>query len=174
MRRAPERDFFDVARAWAGALMLAAGVAAVIGSTLDWVTISIRPELQPGADFGTDEALEEPEVTEPFTGLEARDGWWTLLGGALLVVAGAGIIVRKRSGWGWLGMLAAILVGAVGIADYRGMGDLASSISQRMDIVGGAEPGFGLLLVVAGALAGLIGSVAGIAASPRERLRTSA
>jgi LPXTG-motif cell wall-anchored protein len=148
--------------------MLAAGVAAIIGSALDWVTITARPELQPGARFEDEAALEEPRVTRPFTGLEARDGWWSLAGGVVLAVAAVVLLVRKRAAWGWLGIVGAVIVGAVAIADYRGIGDLSSSISHRMDIVGGAEPGIGLTLAVAAAIVGLVASVAGIAASPRR------
>jgi hypothetical protein len=158
------------------ALMLVAGAMAVIGSALDWVTIAVRPELQEGADFGdAGEQPQAPRITRPFTGLEARDGWWSAAGGVVLMIAGALLHIRKRAGWAWLGVLASVVIGAVGIADYRGIGDLSSSISHRMDIVGGAEPATGLLLVVASAFAGLIASVAGVAASPGpEAVRTSA
>jgi hypothetical protein len=156
--------------------MLAAGLACTVGSLLDWVTITARPRLQEGATFqGEQNRPEAPRVTRPFSGIEAGDGWWSLVGGLVLVAAGGLLYARKRASWGWLGMVAAIVVGAVAIADYRGIGDLSSSISHRMNIVGGAEPALGLMLVVAGAIAGVIGAVAGIAASPRaEALRTSA
>jgi hypothetical protein len=148
--------------------MILAGIAAIIGSALDWVTITVRPELREGADFGDEAEVDEPRVSEPFTGLQARDGWWTLVGGAVLLLSGALLLVRKRSFWGWTGLIGAVVVGAVAIADYRGIGDLSSSISQRMDVVGGTEPGVGLTIVVAAAVAGLLGSVAGIAASPQR------
>ena len=169
-------DFFDRARAWAVALMLAAGAVLVVGSLLEWVTITARPELRAGTRFeGPENRPQRPRVTRPLSGLEVADGWWSLGAGAVLVLAAGGRWVRRRAGWGWLGLAAAVVAGAVGIADYRGVGDLSSSLSHRLDIVGGAEPGVGLLLVVAGAFAGVIGSVAGIAASPRpEALRTSA
>ncbi|CAN5564637.1 hypothetical protein BH24ACT26_BH24ACT26_00700 [soil metagenome] len=163
----PAHDFFDKARVWAVAVMVAAGIASIIGSTLAWVTITVRPELQEGTRFEDDE-LEAPRITAPFNGLEARDGWWSLAGGVVLIAAGLALYLRRRAGWGWLGVLGAVTIGAVGIADYRGIGDLSSSISHRMDIVGGAEPGVGLTLVVAAAITGLVGSVAGIAASPRR------
>jgi hypothetical protein len=174
MRGGAERDFFDRARAWASAVMLAAGAAAIIGSTLEWVTITVRPELVPGTTFeGEANRPEEPKVTKPFTGLEARDGWVSLAGGVLIVLAGVLLFLRERAVWGWLGLVGSVLVGSVAIADYRGIGDLSSSISRRMDIVGGARPAVGLTLVVAAALLGLIASVAGVAASPRERVGIS-
>jgi hypothetical protein len=172
----PTRDVFDRARAWAAAVMVAAGATAVVGSGLDWVTIAVRPELQEGTDFGAaPEQPEAPRVTRPFTGLEARDGWWTAAAGAVLAASGVALYLRRRAGWAWIGLLAAIVIGAVAIADYRGVGDLSSSISHRMNIVGGAKPAIGLLLVVGAALTGLIASVAGMAATPRpEAVRTSA
>ena len=163
-----QNDFFDRARAWAVAVMALAGLAAIAGSSLDWVTITVRPELREGANFGDDVELRDPSVSEPFTGLEAGDGWWSLAGGVVLVIAAVLLFVRKRALWGWVGLLGAIVVGAIGVADYRGIGDLSSSLSHRLNIVGGAEPAVGITLVVAGALAGLLGSVAGIAASPHR------
>ena len=176
MDEAPPRDFFDRARAWAATVMLAAGVLAIVGSTLDWVTIAIRPKLRDDVSFGNDQRqVTPPHVSEPFTGLEAGDGWWSVAGGAVLVLAAVGMLVIRKASLGWLGLLGSVLVGAVAIADYRGIGDLSSSISHRLDIVGGAEPGLGLTLVVTAALGGLVGSVAGIAASPgRSRLRSPA
>ena len=161
-------DFFDRARSWAAALMAVAGLVAIAGSVLDWVTITTLPELREGARFGDDVELKEPTASEPFTGLEAGDGWWSLAGGVVLVVAAVLLLVRKRAMWGWVGLLGAVVVGAIGVADYRGIGDLSSSLSHRLNIVGGAEPALGITLVVAAAFAGLLGSVAGIAASPHR------
>jgi hypothetical protein len=169
MTGARERDFFDRARAWAAVVMIAAAAAAIVGSTLDWVTISVRPELREDVSFGANqEQVEAPQVTRPFTGLEAHDGWWSLAGGVVLLLAALALLLTGRGSMGWVGMLGSVVVGAVAIADYRGIGDLSSSISVRMDIVGGAEPAAGITLVVAGAIGGLVGSVAGIAASPHR------
>jgi LPXTG-motif cell wall-anchored protein len=160
------RDFFDRARTWAAALMALAGLAAVLGSTLDWVTITLRPELREDTRFEDESALEEPKVSDPFTGLDAGDGWWSLAGGVVLVLSALLLLLRKKALWAWVGLLGAVLVGAIALADYRGIGDLSSSLSHRMNIVGGAEPGVGITMVAAAALAGLLGSVGGIAASP--------
>jgi hypothetical protein len=161
-------DFFDRARRWAFAVMLLAGLAAIVGSSLEWVTISARPRLLEGTRFPGDASVERPRVSKPFTGLEATDGWWSLFGGVLLVLSAILLLVRRTSLWAWTGLAGAVLVGAIALADYRGIGNLSSSISHRMDIVGGAEPGIGITLVAAAALAGLVGSVVGIAASPRR------
>ncbi len=164
MAWSPARDYFERARAWAVMVMVAAGAVAAIGSALDWVTITARPELREGVDF--DNRVAPPRVTEPFTGLEAGDRWWSLAGGVGLLLSGVALGITKRSTWAWTGLLGAVLIGAVATSDYRGIGDLSSSISHRMDIVGAAEPGLGITLVVGAALAGLLGSVLGIAASP--------
>lgn len=170
------RDFFDRARAWAAVIMLLSGITAILGSTMDWVTISERPALRRDTSFAQNQSVRKPRVTQPFSGIEAGDGWASLSGGALLVAAAALLVLRRRALWGWLGLLGSVLVGAVALADYRGIGDLSSSISRHMDIVGGAEPALGIVLVVAAAIAGVVGSVAGIAASPyrRAELPTSA
>jgi LPXTG-motif cell wall-anchored protein len=166
-------SFFDVARTWASVALVAAGAAAILGSTLDWVTITVRPELRGGTTFqGESNRPEAPRVSRPFTGLEARDGWYSLAGGGLLLLAGTMLFLRRRVLWGWLGLLASVVIGAISIANYRGIGDLSSSISHRMDIVGGARPALGLTLVVAAGLLGLVAAVAGIAASPRDELST--
>ena len=175
MDNAGGHNFFDVARKWAVAVMLAAGCAAILGSMLDWVTISARPALVEGSTFeGAENQPRQPKVTQPFSGIDAGDGWWTLAGGAGLAGSGLALLLRRRALRGWTGILSSIVIGAVAIADFRGVGDLTSAIARRMDIVGRADPGLGLTLVAAAALAGMIGSVAGIAASPRpEAIRDS-
>ena len=166
-------DYFDRARAWAVVVMVVAGLLAITGSALEWVTIGLRPELRSGTRFDDETALDEPRVSEPFTGLEAGDGWWSLSGGIVLVLAAALLWLRRRSVWGWLGLLGSVVIGAIAVADYRGIGDLSSSLSHRLNIVGEAEPAIGITLVVAAALAGLLGSATGIAASPAQNLGSS-
>jgi hypothetical protein len=166
VQRAP-RDIFEKARLWAVTLMMAAGLVAIVGSTLDWVTITPPPRNPEGIDFGNED-FEPSKVSVPFSGLEAGDGWWTLGAGVVLVTCGLLLFGTRRGGWAWLGLPASIVLGAVAIADYRGIGDLSSSISQRMDVVGRADPAAGIILVVGAALAGLIGSVVGITASPQR------
>jgi LPXTG-motif cell wall-anchored protein len=160
-------DFFDKARRVAVAALIAAGAATIVGSTLDWVTISERPVLQQGVDFQEQNRfLEEPEVTEPFTGLEAEYGYYSLAGG-IVVLAGALLLLwRKRGKYAWLAFIASIGIGAIAISAYRGIADSSSALYQTMDIIGRAEPALGVTLVTAGAIVGLLASVVGVAATP--------
>lgn len=160
--------YFDRARSVAAAALLAAGGTAIVGAVLDWVTITPPPGLRSDADFGG-ATVPEPAVTAPFTGIEAGDGWWVVGGGVAMLAAAVLLVVRKRSAYGWLGLLASVVIGSIAFADFRGIGDLSSSLSQRMDIVGAARPAVGIMLVAASALVGLVASAAGIAASPPPR-----
>jgi hypothetical protein len=168
MGAASQRDVFDRARSWAAAIMLAAAAAAIVGSMLDWVTISAPSGLRRDLGFGRD-VFDEQRISEPFTGLEARDGWWTLGAGAVLAIAAVLLLITKQGRYAWLGFLAAMVIGAVAFADYRSIGEISSSLSHRMDIRGEATPAIGIVLVSGAALAGLLGSVTGITASPHRR-----
>jgi formate/nitrite transporter FocA (FNT family) len=104
-----------------------------------------------------------------FNGFDARDGWW-ILGAALVMVAATALLaIRKRSGYAWLAFIASVVMGAIAVGDYRGVGSEASSIAQRMNIIGNAQPGIGLTLVAAAALAAFIGSLVAVAATPSNR-----
>jgi hypothetical protein len=155
----PTRDYFDMARAWAVTAMLVAGALAIAGSFMDWVTLTPPPVVPP----------EEAERLVPFTGLDARSGWYVIAAGIVLIVSAVLLYVRKKSGFAWLGFLASMAIGAIAISDYRGIGDLQSAIMRRTDVIGDAEPAIGIMLVALSALVGVIGSVAGVAASPAER-----
>jgi hypothetical protein len=164
---AEQRDFFEVARRWAALTLVAAGILAAVGAMLDWVTITVRPSLSENIDFGTQrEGIEAPQRTEPFTGLEAGEGYYVLGAGAIQVAAGALLLLRRRARYAWIGLLAAVVVGAIAFADFRGIGDLSSSISRRMEIVGRARPALGLTMVAGAAFLGVLGAAGGIAASP--------
>ncbi|MFN2389267.1 MAG: hypothetical protein ABR575_06640 [Actinomycetota bacterium] len=158
-------DLFARARIVASAGQMLAGALAIAGVFLDWVRITARPELAPGADFG-DAAVEAPRITEPFNGLDVgADGWWVLAGGVILILSSLLVLARARGGW--YGFIAAMVVGAVAFADYRGIDEVSSSIGRRMDIVGGAAPGIGLTAISIAGVVGVVASVAAIAASPR-------
>ncbi|MCA1702250.1 MAG: hypothetical protein LC808_02855 [Actinobacteria bacterium] len=160
-------DYLDRMRGIAVAALVAAAIAASVGSLLDWVQITRRPALVPGYDFGS-EAVLAPQQTQPFTGIEAHDGWWVIGASLVILITAALLLVRKKSLYGWLSFLAAVVMGSIVFADYRGIGDLSSSISHRMDIVGEARPAIGLTMVAAAVLVAVIGSLVGVAASPRR------
>ena len=162
MNAAEDGDFFDRARSVAASLLFAAGAAAIAGSLLEWVTIEPPPIAPASENFS------------PYTGLEARDGWFTLIAGVLLFVAALGLVLRQRASWGWLGFITSICMGAIAIADYKGVGHLESSISERMERAGAISPALGLTLVSAAAVIGLIAAVTGIAATPRRQDDASA
>ena len=150
------RDYFDKARSGAAAALFAAGAAAILGALLDWVSIRVPDDFPEGA------------ATEPFNGIEARDGWWVIGAGAVIVISALMLIVRRRGSWAILAFLASIVIGAIGISGYRGVSDVSSALLRRTDAVGEVSPGIGIMLVAAAALVGVIASVAGIAASPPQ------
>ncbi len=82
----------------------------------------------------------------------------------MILTAGL-LIVRRRSLYAWIALLAAMVMGGITFADFRAIGDLGSGLSRRMDIVGQARPSLGITLVAASALLGIVASGAGIAAS---------
>lgn len=136
--------------------MLAGGLAAIVGAFLDWVTLTLPPTVP----------ADQRDRAVPFTGMDTDDGKWILIGGALLILCGVILYMRKRSLWAWLGFLASVTIGAIAIADYRAIGSVTSDLSRQMDVVGEPSPAVGITLVAAAALVGLISSLAGVAASP--------
>lgn len=165
MRRGPQLDFFDRARIWAGVVVLLAGLVAVVGSVVDWVTVTPPPEPPAGVDFGNEDFTTD-ESSEPFNGLEAGDGWVTLIAGGAEMAAGLLLITRRRGAW--LGVLATIPMGAVAISVYRQLTP-TSELMERTETVGDADPGIGLALIAGAALVGLIASVLGLAATPKNQ-----
>ena len=162
-------DYLDRMRGIAAAALVAAAIAASTGSLLDWVQITQRPALVPGYDFGEGSStVLAPEQTQPFTGIEANDGWWVIGASVVIVIAAALLLTRRKSLYGWLAFLAAVVMGTIVFADYRGIGDLSSSISHRMDIVGKAQPAIGLTMVAAAVVVAVVGSLVAIAATPRQ------
>lgn len=169
-----QSDIFEKGRAIAVAALVAAAAAAIVGSFLDWVTITERPEVASDIDFGG-QTVDEPAFSEPYTGLEARDGWIVLGAGLALLVAAIGLAVHKRRVYAVLAFIAAMVAGGIAFADYRGIGDVTSGISDRMDIVGDPEPAIGITLVAVGAVVALVGAVTALVSTPTTtRLRSSA
>ncbi|MDQ3766599.1 MAG: hypothetical protein M3346_04555 [Actinomycetota bacterium] len=157
-------NFFDRVRSVAGAVLMASGAAAIVGSMLDWVTITPPPRVRPAF---RDIDLQGVKASEPFSGLEAGDGWWVIGAGVIMILAAGMLIGRRRSLYAWIALLTAMVIGGITFADFRAIGDLGSGLSRRMDIVGQAKPALGITLVAASALVGIVASGAGIAATPR-------
>lgn len=166
MQRTEGLDFFDRARIWAGVIVLLAGLVAVLGSVVDWVTVTPPPDPPPGIDF-EEKPFAADENSDPFNGLEAGDGWATLAAGGVEMVAGL-LLIGKRRG-GWLGVLATVPMGAVAISVYKQLGSPTSELMERTKTVGDADPGLGLTLIAGAALVGLIASVIGVAATPKNQ-----
>jgi hypothetical protein len=152
MSRPVARDFFDKARARVSAGLFIAGAVAIVGSLLDWVVFKLDPS-----------ALPNQDASLPISGLDVGgDGAVALGAGIALIVCAFLLVLRRRALYSGLALLASVVIGAIGISDYRGVADLAPNVR-----VGEARPGIGLTLVVFAAILGLIASVAGIAATPR-------
>ena len=151
-------DFLDRARAASSAGLIAAGAAAVLGSVLEWVTID-PPGQGPAAELAK---------ANPFTGIEARDGWYVIACAAVLIVCAFLIVATKRSIFAWLAFVASFVIGVIGFSDYRAVTEITSDLSRRMEIVGDAEPAIGLILVLVAAFVGIFASLAGVAATPRQ------
>lgn len=147
---------------WAGiALIVTAALLALVGSFLDWVTIEPPPTLPD----------EEAAGTQPFTGVEARDGWIVVGASGFLLLFALGVAARGRSLYGWLAFLTSMFIGSIAVADYRGLTDFSSAIAQRMDLVGRASPAIGLIMVAAAGLIGILGALIAVAGSPRSATR---
>jgi len=162
-------DFFDRVRAVAVAVMIAAGAAIALGSFLEWVSLTDVPDRAEGTDFGSEEDFEDEEQrSEPVSGTETPYGLNALIAGVVLLCAAPLLLARRRGVWAWIGFLASIVAGGLAIAAYRAIADESSSLYRELDLVGRARPGFGLTLVAAGAIAGLVGSVGGVVATPHR------
>jgi hypothetical protein len=148
-------DYFDKARAVAAAFLIAAGASVILGVFLEWVSVT-PPEVVPP---------REAAKVEPFSGIETSDGWILILAGAVLVVCGIVVGVRRSAGTAMVAFGTAVVVGAIGIADYRGIDEL---FYREMNRVGDPVPAVGIMLVVGGAIVGLISSALAMVASPRR------
>ena len=156
-------DYFDRARALAAAVCIAAAAAGVIGSLLEWVRIIPVGGGEPRIVGGV------PNASEPFTGLEARDGWYVVVAAMVLAIATVIAMTRRKRSFAWVAALSAVLIGGIALAALRAIDDTASGISRRMDIIGDADPAFGLLLVGAAGVIGLLGAVGLLTATPPRR-----
>ncbi|HYI44098.1 MAG TPA: hypothetical protein VE174_01375 [Actinomycetota bacterium] len=155
MERQEGRDYFDKARTVAAALLFGAGIAAVGGAFLEWVTIQ-PPERVPA---------DQANRLDAFTGMDTSDGWVVVaLAGAILLSA-LFLVIRKRSLYAWIAFWCSMVMGGISIADYRGIDEL---FYEEMNRIGDPSPAFGLTLVAVAALVGIVASVTGVAASPKR------
>lgn len=142
---------------WAATGLFIAGSLLATGSFLDWVSIEQLPDVIP--------ANQAPRA-DPFNGLDIGDGYWTLLSGVVLAACAVLLVLRSSGRGARVAFVASIVGGAVAISDYRAI----DRLFEEVEGIGvGITPGLGLSLAAAGALLGLISSVAGIAATPRNR-----
>jgi hypothetical protein len=153
MADSPAREFFDKARGWVSAGLFFAGALAIVGSLMDWVTFTVTEQALPGA-----------RPSDPRSGLDVGDGRVVIGAGVVLIVAAFLLVLRRRAAYAGLAMLASIVIGAIGVSDYRGINDLAAGIG----FVGIPHAGLGLTLVVVASILGLIAAIAGVAATPRR------
>lgn len=111
-------------------LTMGGGAALIIGSFLSWATDSLGLGLS-------------------VSGMDGGDGWFTLIGGAILAAAGYMAFAGKAFPvWvGWVGLV----IGA-GVA-----------LINFFDIMGteGVSTGIGMYLMLAGSVAGLVGLLMG-------------
>jgi hypothetical protein len=148
-------NYFDRARAVAAAFLIAAGASVILGAFLDWVSVT-PPEVVPP---------NQAEQVQPFSGIETSDGWIVIVAGAILVVCGIVTGIRRSSVSAMVAFGSAIVIGAIGIADYRGIEDL---FYRELNRVGDPVPAVGIMLVVGGAIVGLLSAAMALAASPRR------
>src|SRR5688572_28811317 len=123
MSRNQPRDFFDRARLVAVVLLTAAALAAIAGAFLDWVTIE-PPGVVPD---------DQADALATFTGIETSDGRLILFGGLVLLASAVMLAVRKSSGPAWLALATSVVIGAIGIADYR---DISTVFYDEMQRIG--------------------------------------
>ena len=170
MRSAMPSDFFDKARRFAAAGIVFAGFCAIAGSFLDWAVITQR-QVAPNVDFGEETDELEPGQGEPIKGIDDRDGRLTLIGGIGLIVAAIALLVRKKTGTAWIAFWISLAIGGIAFADYRTVSEnkeAPSGILLRHEVGVEASPGAGLTLIAAAGMLGVISSVGGVAATPRE------
>ena len=112
--------------------------------------------------------VEEPKVSQPFTGLETTYGTYSLTCGIVpaTVVALCCSCAGAGSGHGWAFGGRHRGGGLLRSPPIVGIADTSSPLYGQLDIVGRAEPASVLYLVAAGAIVGLVSSAAGVAATP--------
>jgi hypothetical protein len=158
-------DFFDRARVAAATALIVTGALAIVGCFLKWVTFSL--------DEPTGTTTSQ-KPTAPIAGTKVSDWKVVLVAGALVIICALLLAIRKRSFYAWVCFLASMVIGAIAVADYRGLGDPTSGFLRGLEralhttVQGKAQPGIGLTLIAVAGVGGLIASVIGIAATPHR------
>lgn len=160
MTKVKTRDTFDNARSIAAAGMVIAGAATIVGTLIDWVTVT-PPVLIP---------INQVPQAEPYTGLETKSGPFLLIAAGILILSALMLVIRRRPLYAWIGFLSAIVIGGIGFQNYRGLEEL---FFDQMDGIGTPQAGLGLRLVVAGGIVGLIAVAGGLAGTPSEPVTES-
>ncbi|MDQ4124159.1 MAG: hypothetical protein M3134_00970 [Actinomycetota bacterium] len=170
MPSAMPSDFFDKARRFAAAGIVLAGLCAIAGSFLDWAVITER-QVAPNVDFGEETDEIEPGQGQAFRGIDDRDGRLTLVGGIALIAAAVALLVRKKTGTAWVAFWVSLAIGGIAFADFRTISSNDSAprgILIRHEVGAEASAGPGLAVVAAAGMLGVLSSVGGVAATPRE------
>jgi hypothetical protein len=153
MSEPSSRDYFHKARTVTATVLFAAGLAAIVGSLLDWIVVAEVPPSVPE---------DQMHRLPPFTGIEVDDGW-VVIGAALVVLVSAFFIVLKGRFAGWA-LLGCIVIGGIAISNYR----TVSEIHLALEGIGrDPRPGSGLTLVTVAGLVGSVAAAGAMAASPR-------
>ncbi|HEX2240001.1 MAG TPA: hypothetical protein VHJ82_02485 [Actinomycetota bacterium] len=159
------RDYFARARTIAAAGLFAAAAIAIAGAFLHWAAIDRLPPTVPTAQAERAEPLRGVDIPGGWFGL--ADGWWVIIGAGVLVIAAVQLVRTGRSTFGWLAFWAAVVLGAITIADFRGISRPTSELAQRLDRIGEVEPGIGLVLTAVATGLALVAALAGVAGAPK-------
>jgi hypothetical protein len=147
------------------------GAIAAIGSFLPWAKVSL--------DFARLGIPGVPSQSVNVSGTDGGDGWITIAGGAIVIIAAIGFLVAKsrgaRRGFGILAIIGGLV--AAGIAIY----DLTQLKSSATDSLAGsslADVGdafkvtmaYGIFIVIAGGLLALVGGILGMRGGPEPMM----
>jgi hypothetical protein len=120
---------------WTGVALAVGALMAIVGSFLTWVHLTIGAET---IDYAGTGGGRDGKITVVFGAL--------LLAGAVLIIIGLGRI--------WVGITATVLSGILVLVALADIGDV-SNRNDRLAGLGHVEAGFGLVLVLLGALVAL-------------------
>jgi hypothetical protein len=137
-----------------GILMIVGGALAAVGSFLTWAEVTVGDQ------------------SASATGMDGSDGYLTLIGGVILVVAGVVAMRTTNRRFAILGIVAGLLVAGVGIYDAVTAEDSVRDSLAIFSGVGEIEVSIaiGLFLVIGAGIIGMIGGVIAAATANRDAL----